>query len=103
MAGVESMDRCAICDHLVEPGGGYVVRIDLFADPELPPMTAQQISGADLDQALAQVMEQAKHMTAEELQDGVHRRFSYRLCHACHGKFLANPLGMPRVTRPGEN
>jgi hypothetical protein len=103
MAGVESMDRCAVCNRPVELGGGYVVRIDMFADPEIPPMTSEQIAEADLDKALVQVMEQAKHMTAEELQDGVHRRFEYRLCPACHGKFLANPLGMPRVTRPGEN
>ena len=96
-------ERCALCNLSIEPGGGYVVRIDVFADPELPVMTSEQIANADLDQSLAEVIEQAKNMTAEELQDGVHRRFEYRLCPACHRRYLTNPLGLPRNVRPGKN
>ena len=100
---MESAQPCPLCDATIEPGGGFIVRIDVFADPQIPPLTAQQIADANLDQALTEVIEQAKQMSAEELQDGVHRRFEFRLCPACHRRFLANPLGMPRVTRLGKN
>jgi hypothetical protein len=100
---VEIPDRCALCDRPVEIGGGYVVRIDVFADPQLPPMTADQINSIDFDKTLAEVMEQARKMSPDELQDGVHRRFEYRLCPVCHRRFLTNPLGMPRVTTTGVN
>jgi hypothetical protein len=41
--------------------------------------------------------------TYDELQDGVHRRFEYKLCPACQRQFLTNPLGVPRKRREGEN
>jgi hypothetical protein len=100
---VESFERCSLCDAAVEPGAGYVVRIDVFADPEIPPMTADEIAQTNFAKTLAEVIEQAKQMSPEELQDGVHRRFEYRLCSSCHRRFLANPLGMPRVTHVGKN
>lgn len=87
----------------MEAGAGYVVRIDVFADPEIPPMTAEQIASADLNATLAQVIEQTKHLSAEDLQDSVHRRFHYRLCPACHRQYLANPLGLPRTVQVGKN
>lgn len=79
------------------------MRIDVFADPELPATTAEQIQATDLNATLAHVIEQAKHMTLEDLQDGVHRRFEFRLCPACQKRYLANPLGMPRAIRLGKN
>jgi hypothetical protein len=79
------------------------VRIDVFADPELPPMTAEQIASADMDSTLAEVIQQIKHMSADELQDRVHRRFEYRLCGGCQRRYLANPLGMPRRLSVGKN
>jgi hypothetical protein len=100
---VESFERCALCDAEVEPGGGYIVRIEVFADPHIPPMTAEQIAQGNFEKTLADVIEQAKQMSSEELQDGVHRHFEFRLCPACQRRFLANPLGMPRVTHLGAN
>ena len=103
MSGMEEADRCALCRRVVPRGGGYVVRIDVFADPELPHMTAEQIEAADLDSALAELMEQMKHMSPQEIQDQVHRRFEYRLCPACQRRYLGNPLGMPREAPVGKN
>jgi hypothetical protein len=99
----EPMRRCALCGKDVPPGEGYVVRIDVFADPELPPMTGQQIEALDFDATFAELMEQIKQMSAEELQEGVHRRIEYRLCPPCHRRYLANPLGVPRDVRVGTN
>jgi hypothetical protein len=82
---------------------GYVVRIDVFADPQLPPMTAGEIAATDFDAELSKLMEQMKHMSADELLEAVHRRLEYRLCPPCQQRYLANPLGMPRGSPVGKN
>lgn len=66
-------------------------------------MTCDEIAATDFDAVLAELFRQMSQMTAEELQDGVHRRFEYRLCPACQRRYLANPLGMPRTVRVGKN
>jgi hypothetical protein len=95
--------HCAVCKRPVPLGMGYVARIDVFADPELPPMTSAQIEATDVSSTLLEVMEQIKNLSAEELQESVHRRFEFRLCPGCHRAYLANPLGMPRAVRVGAN
>ena len=94
---------CALCGRTLVAHASYVVRIDVFADPSLPPLTAEQLAAADVDQTLREVIEQTKHLSADDLQDQVHRRFEYRLCPRCQPQFLANPLGRPRATRVGAN
>jgi len=100
---MENYITCAVCERPVEIGAGYVVRMDIMADPELPPMTGEQIAQGNLNAAIAAVIEEARNLSAEDLQDGVHRRFQYRLCPACHKRFLANPLELPRDSRIGNN
>ena len=82
-----------MCARPVPVGAGYVVRIEVYADPELPQMTAEQIAAMDLDAEMARLLEQMKHMSSDELQDSVHRQFEYRLCPVCHRRYLVNPLG----------
>jgi len=95
--------RCALCDQTIGPGASYVVRIDVFADPEPLYLTSKQIEAVDLTATLSEVLQQIEHMSADELQDGVHRRIEYRLCPGCQRRYLANPLGMPRGVRIGSN
>ena len=94
---------CDLCERELDVHSSYVVRMDVFADPSIPPMTAEEIAAVDLDQAVQELIEQTEGWTEEELQDTVHRRFEFRLCPACHRDFLANPLGRPRVVREGTN
>ena len=94
---------CDLCDRPVPPHGHYVVRIDVFADPAMPPVTSEEMEEADYQQAMRELMDQMKHLSADDLQDDVHRRFEYRLCRPCQRRFLANPLGKPRAVRAGEN
>lgn len=94
---------CAVCLRPVGPGTGYVVRIDVFADPRLPAVSAEQLESTHFGAAIDELLEQMKQMTADELQDDVHRRFEYRLCGACQRQYLANPLGMPRKVPVGKN
>ena len=95
--------QCDLCGTHLPVAASYVVRIDVFADPSLPQMTSEDMAEMDFDHAFAELVEQMKTMTADDLQDGVHRRFEYRLCPSCQRGFLANPLGMPRRVRAGKN
>src|SRR4051812_24468213 len=100
---MENYATCAVCERPVEIGAGYIVRMDIMADPELPPMTGEEIAQGNLNAAIAAVIEEARNLSAEDLQDGIHRRFQFRLCAGCHKRFLANPLGLPRDNRIGNN
>ncbi len=97
------MVACDLCGREVEVHESYVVRIDVFADPSVPPMSIEELQSIDFDQTVADLMEQMKHLSADDLQDDVHRRFEYRLCRPCQRQYLANPLGKPREVRAGRN
>ena len=95
--------ECELCGREVEVHESYVVRIDVFADPSMPALSTEELAAIDFDQTAADLMEQMKHLTADDLQDDVHRRFEYRICRPCQRRFLANPLGKPRAVRAGRN
>jgi hypothetical protein len=95
--------QCDLCQRTLPVHESFVLKMDVFADPSMPPMTSEQIASADFDEALSQVLEEVQHMTGDELQDGVHRHFEFRLCPLCHRQFLRNPLGKPREKRTGVN
>ena len=94
---------CDLCGRETEFHESYVVRVEVFADPTLPQATSEELAAIDFDQTCADLLEQMKHMTADDLQDDVHRHFEYRLCRPCQRGFLANPLGKPRRVRAGTN
>lgn len=94
---------CELCGRTVDVHESYVVRIDVFADPTVPALSTEELTAIDFDQTVADLMDQMKHLTADDLQDDVHRRFEYRLCRPCQRRFLANPLGKPREVRAGRN
>jgi len=97
------MVACDLCGREGELHDSYVVRIDVFADPSVPPMSGEELQSIDFDQTVSDLMEQMKHLSADDLQDDVHRRFEYRLCRPCQRQYLANPLGKPREVRAGKN
>lgn len=87
---------CDICGQTVPPHAHYVVRIDVFADPSMPSTTTEDLEESNYEQTLADLLDQMKEMSSDELQDTVHRRFEYKICAGCQRRFLANPLGKPR-------
>ena len=94
---------CDVCGRDVDLHASYVVRIDVFAEPSTPPMTGEELAGIDFDATYSDLFDQMKQMTADDLQDDVHRRFEFRVCRPCQRRFLANPLGKPREARAGQN
>jgi len=101
--GMASESNCELCGRAIPPHQHYVVRIDVFADPSLPELSAEEVAKLNFDQELKSLLEQMKHMSEEELQDQVHRRFEYKICRPCQIKFLSNPLGKPRRKTAGKN
>jgi hypothetical protein len=94
---------CDSCGSTIAPHGHYIVRIDVFADPAVPSTTAEAIEETDFESQMKELMDEMQHLSADELQDQVHRRYEYRLCDACRKRFQANPLGLPRVKRVNSN
>src|SRR5947209_11751305 len=84
---------CALCGRPVEQHASYVVRIDVFADPSMPPLSTEELAATDFDQTLEELVGQMEGMSEEKLQDDVHRRFEYHVCRPCQRLILANPLG----------
>ena len=94
---------CDLCGREVALHDSYVLQIEVFAEPSVAPVSGEQLAAIDFDQTYADLLDQMKDMTADDLQDDVHRRFEYRLCRPCQRRFLANPLGKPREVRAGHN
>ena len=95
--------HCELCGKPIPPHMHYIVRIDVFYNPEIPEITQEQLDKMDHDEEFRKIFEQMKHLTPEEAQAQVHRRFEYNICPACQPRFLANPLGKPRQREVGEN
>jgi hypothetical protein len=94
---------CDICGASVAPHAHFIVRIDVFADPSIPAMSTDALEEMDTQETLDDLIKQMSGMSADELQDGVHRRFEYKLCAPCQRAFLTNPLGIPRRRRDSGN
>ncbi len=94
---------CELCGNEMPPHSHYIVRIDVFADPQVPHTTSEELAAGDFDKTVSELLEEMNGMTTEELQDQVHRRFEFKICGKCQRLFLANPLGKPRRDKPGEN
>ena len=94
------VEECASCGRPLSPGGFFVVRVDVFADPSPEPITtaALHAAGGAAGHAatVAGLLQQMATMSDAELQDAVARRFEYAVCPACQKLILANPLGLPR-------
>lgn len=95
--------KCDLCDAALVPHGHYIVRIEVFADPTMPAIETEELEKHDYDKTMQDLLDEMKHLTAEDLQDQVHRRFEYRICAACQRRFLANPLGLPREKKVARN
>jgi hypothetical protein len=94
---------CDLCGRDVPTHAHYIVRIDVYADPSMPEMWMHELEEMDFPSTYVKLFDQMKHMSADELQDQVHRQMEYHLCPACQRDYLANPLGKPRGRPPDAN
>ena len=87
---------CDMCGRTIAPHAHYIVKMEIFADPAMPPISSEELQELDLERTMAELLEQMKGLSADDLQDQVHRSFEFRVCRACQMRLLANPLGKPR-------
>lgn len=87
---------CDLCGVRVAPHAHYVVRMEVYADPSMPPVDTADWEEKTPAEDLKSLMSELQQYSAEELQDQVHRAFTFHICPACQPAFLANPLGRPR-------
>jgi len=90
---------CSICGRVVAIGDTYVVRIDVFADPSVAPVTTDAMDLIDDASQLPALLAELEKFSAQELEDQVFKRFEYRLCMMCRAEIMKNPLGLPRGKR----
>jgi hypothetical protein len=96
---MEAPVRCDICDAVIPPHMHYIVRTDVYFNPDMPEMTQEQLDATDFDAEWKKIFKQMEKLTPQEAQDQVHRRFEHKICAKCQKEFLANPLGKPRGVR----
>ena len=85
---------CHSCGCELTPGDGsfYIVRIEAFADPTPPNLTADDLAD-DIDAEIERLIEQMKGRSEQELMDQVYRRLTIHLCSRCYSRWIENPAG----------
>lgn len=84
-----------MCHRLIPPHSGYVVRIEVFAEPSLPATTREAIESTDHRAEIKRLIAQMSDRSAAELQDDVYRRMAFTICAVCQQRYLENPLPPP--------
>jgi hypothetical protein len=86
---------CHRCGCELRPGDGnfYFVRIEAWADPTPPNISAEDLA-ADVSAEIDQVIEQMRDMSEQELMDQVYRRLTIHLCGVCYKTWIENPTGL---------
>ena len=86
---------CHRCGAELTPGRGdfYVVRIEAFADPTPPNISAEELERLDIGSQIDRLIERTRHMSERDLMDGVYRRLTIHLCGPCYRMWIENPAG----------
>lgn len=89
---------CHRCGAVLTPGVGnwYVVRVEAFADPTPPNISAEAASpaaAADTTAEIERLVEQMRHMSPTELGEQVYRSMTLQLCGPCYRAWIENPAG----------
>ena len=91
---------CDLCGARLKAGENtrYVVRIEVYAAPESPEITPEELA-KDHKQEILALLSQMDSLSTEEIQNGVYRLMRFDLCAECRDRYLANPLGKGLLTR----
>lgn len=90
---------CDRCGDTIPPHAHYVVKMQVYADPTLPPVTSDDLEEVDHDHHIANLLRQMQSIPADQLEQSVHWEREYRICRPCQLELLQNPLGSPPPTR----
>ena len=104
MADRDTNLLCHRCGATLTPGRGdfYVVRIEAFADPTPPHVTAEELA-SDRGEEMRRLLEQMRDLTEQELMDQVYRRLVIHLCGPCYRKWIEDPAGDASSASPPDS
>jgi hypothetical protein len=90
----ESPLFCERCGAELEPGKGefYVIRIETFADPTPPSITAEDLQ-RDIAAEIERLLASMRDLTEQEAMDQVYRKMTLCLCTACYQRWIEHPVG----------
>jgi ribosomal protein L40E len=91
---------CDRCGATIPPHAHYVVKMQVYADPTLPPITSDDLEEADHDRRMADLLEEMQDLSEEQLEAAVHWERDFRICRPCQLDLFRNPLGAPPLTNP---
>jgi hypothetical protein len=80
----------------IPPHAHYVVKIEVYADPTLPAVSADDLAEMDYARRMQELLAEMEGLSSEELEDSVHWRREFRICRPCQVALLKNPLGAER-------
>jgi hypothetical protein len=86
---------CDRCGDTIPPHAHYVVKMQVYADPTLPPVTSDDIEEADHDRKMSDLLKEMESLSEEELENAVHWEREFRVCRPCQVQLLRNPLNGP--------
>jgi hypothetical protein len=77
----------------IPPHAHYVVKLEVYADPTLPDISADDLEEMDYARRMQELLAEMEGLSSEELEDSVHWRREFRICRPCQRALLKNPLG----------
>jgi hypothetical protein len=84
---------CNRCGAKLEAGKGkfYVIRIEAFADPTPPSITAEDL-GRDILGEIERLIESMRDLSEQEALDQVYRKVVVHLCNTCYQRWIEHPV-----------
>ena len=85
---------CERCAAELEPGKGefYVVRIEAFADPTPPSITAEDLQ-RDIAAEIERLLASMRDLSAQDAMDQVYRKLILYLCNGFYQRWIERPVG----------
>jgi hypothetical protein len=90
---------CDRCGDTIPPHAHYVVKMQVYADPSLPPVTSDDLEETDYTRRIADLLKQMESLTPDQLEQSVHWQAEFRICRPCQQTLIQNPLNSPPPTR----
>jgi hypothetical protein len=83
---------CDRCGMTIPPHAHYVVKIEIYADPTLPDVSADDLEEADYAKRMADLLKEMESLSQEQLEDAVHWQRDFKICRPCQLHLISNPL-----------
>ena len=83
---------CDRCGMTIPPHAHYVVKIEIYADPTLPDVSADDLEEADYAKRMADLLKEMESLSQEQLEDAIHWQRDFKICRPCQLHLISNPL-----------